>query len=104
VELLNWYEAIFGKEMWKHVVTETTFWKHSTAATNDRRDNRQMNDTLQELQWREKIHKDLGIPKEVNIPSVFIDPVVHIFVDPCNSKYTAPEEIEKDKFIEYTDK
>ena len=32
VELLLWYEAIFGKEMWKHVVVETTFWSHSTEA------------------------------------------------------------------------
>ena len=23
------YEAIFGREMWKHVVSETTFWSHS---------------------------------------------------------------------------
>ena len=29
VELLLWYEAIFGREMWKHVVSETTFWSHS---------------------------------------------------------------------------
>jgi hypothetical protein len=32
VELLLWYEAIFGKEMWKHVVVETTFWSHSKEA------------------------------------------------------------------------
>ena len=32
VELLLWYEAIFGKAMWKHVVAETTFWSHSKEA------------------------------------------------------------------------
>ena len=32
VELLLWYEAIFGKEMWKHVIVSTTFWSHSTEA------------------------------------------------------------------------
>ena len=32
VELLLWYEAIFGKEMWKHVIVETTFWSHSSEA------------------------------------------------------------------------
>lgn len=32
IELLLWYEAIFGKEMWKHVIVETTFWSHSSEA------------------------------------------------------------------------
>ena len=36
VELLLWYEAIFGKDMWKHVVAETTFWSHSEEAVNQR--------------------------------------------------------------------
>ena len=36
VELLLWYEAIFGKEMWKHVVVETSFWSHSEEAVKQR--------------------------------------------------------------------
>jgi hypothetical protein len=36
VELLLWYEAIFGREMWKHVITETTFWSHSQDAVDKR--------------------------------------------------------------------
>ena len=36
VELLLWYEAIFGKDMWKHVVAETTFWSHSLEAVSQR--------------------------------------------------------------------
>ena len=35
-ELLLWYEAIFGKEMWKHVIVETTFWSHSEAEAQKR--------------------------------------------------------------------
>ncbi len=57
VELLLWYEAIFGKEMWRHVVTETTFWKHSEAAAMERLTKRNLNDTIQESLWREKIHE-----------------------------------------------
>ena len=36
MELLLWYEAIFGKDMWKHVVAETTFWSHSLEAVSQR--------------------------------------------------------------------
>ena len=36
MELLLWYEAIFGKEMWKHVVVETSFWSHSEEAVQQR--------------------------------------------------------------------
>ncbi len=105
IELLIWYEAIFGKEMWKHVITETTFWKHSKAAVEDRINNRKnLNDSIQESLWREKLHEDLGVPRDVIVPSVFIDPVVHIFVDPCSPNYSPPEDGEIRKFKEYTDK
>ena len=36
MELLLWYEAIFGKDMWKHVVVETSFWSHSLDAVSQR--------------------------------------------------------------------
>ena len=29
IEILQWYEAIFGKKMWSNIVVETSFWSHS---------------------------------------------------------------------------
>ncbi len=90
--------------MWKHVITETTFWTHTSAAALERQNNRNLNETVQENLWQEKIHQVLAVSTDVKIPSVFIDPVAQIFVDPCNPKYTQPEQREVEKFIEYTDK
>jgi len=104
IELLTWYEAIFGKDMWKHVITETTFWKHTNAAATERLNKRQLNDSIQETNWQDKIHEVLAVPRDVKVPSVFIDPVVHIYVDHCNPKYTRPEQREIQKFLEYNDK
>ena len=28
VRILKWYEDFFGKEMWKHVITEATYHQH----------------------------------------------------------------------------
>jgi hypothetical protein len=33
---------------------------------------------------------------------MFIDPVVDIFVDPCDPKYRQPSQREKEKFHEWT--
>jgi hypothetical protein len=29
IELMRWYQAIFGKEMWGSVIIGVTFWKHT---------------------------------------------------------------------------
>lgn len=39
-ELLLWYQAIFGVDMWKHLIVETTFWGHSETNKADRMSNR----------------------------------------------------------------
>ncbi len=104
IELLTWYEVIFGKEMWKHVIIETTFWKHGKADVLDRQRTRKINESILEKNWQEEIYKKLAVSKNILIPSVFIDPVVDIFVDPCNEYYMEPESREIVKFIENVDK
>ena len=37
LELIQWYEAIFGTDMWKHVVMETTYWGHTLVDANKRK-------------------------------------------------------------------
>ena len=36
VDLMNWYEAIFGKEIWKSIAFEVSFWGHSKEDQKDR--------------------------------------------------------------------
>ena len=33
---------------------------------------------------------------------MFIDPVVDVFVDPCDPSFRKPEQREKEKFVEWT--
>ena len=40
VELMKWYEAIFGGNLWNHLVIETSFWSHSEENSKDRQLNR----------------------------------------------------------------
>jgi hypothetical protein len=90
--------------MWTHVITETTFWKHSQAHVLDRLEKQSLNESVRESILHEKLFKTLNVSREIRVPNVFIDPVAHIFVDPCNPKYSKPEPREIEKFIEYTDK
>ena len=39
IDLLLWYEAVFGTEMWKHTIIEYTFWKHSYVESRTRKMN-----------------------------------------------------------------
>ncbi len=36
VSLLAGYEVIFGQEMWRNVIVETTFWRHTEEAARQR--------------------------------------------------------------------
>jgi hypothetical protein len=40
----------------------------------------------------------LKVPVNLNISMFFIDPIVNIFVDPCNPNWIEPEEKEKEIF------
>ena len=42
VELMNWYEAIFGEEIWKHLAMEISFWGHKEEEAKDRRATREV--------------------------------------------------------------
>ncbi len=90
--------------MWTHVITETTFWKHSQAHVLDRLEKQNLNESVRESTWQANLYENLTVSREIRVPNVFIDPVVHIFVDPCNPKYSKPEPREIEKFIEHTDK
>ena len=37
VNLLAGYEAIFGQEMWRNAIVETTYWEHSKEAYVERK-------------------------------------------------------------------
>ena len=37
---MKWYEAIFGGNLWNHLVIETSFWSHSEENSKDRQLNR----------------------------------------------------------------
>ena len=37
VELMKWYEAIFGDDIWRHLVIETSFWQHSEEEAKKRK-------------------------------------------------------------------
>lgn len=51
-----------------------------------------------------QIHdKHSNLPKNLQIPFLFIDPVLDIFKDPCDSKTRKLDSIEKIRFQEYTD-
>ena len=74
ISLLRLYEAIFGKEMWKNVVEEISFWKHRT---DDACDKKSMFDGLDEEQQvrdiNEKLNEVFGV--DHHIPVLFIDPL-----------------------------
>ncbi len=46
IEVLKWYEAIFGPEMWTNVIVETTFWSHSEDDANQRMRKQQMDEEV----------------------------------------------------------
>ena len=89
MELLLWYEAIFGKSMWRHVVTETTFWSHSAAEVRKRMQERdRLDEVKRQNLWDQKFHMaPLNVDPKLKIPTMFIDPIVDVFVDPCDPTY-----------------
>ena len=45
----------------------------------------------------------LHVTKQLKIPVIFIDPMVHLFKDPWDYNYRQPTSREKLKFLEFTD-
>ena len=62
LELLHWYEAIFGREMWDYVIIETTFWSHRQHDAEKRKKHRK----LTEEKVKSLLMKEL---KSLNITS-----------------------------------
>ena len=42
VELVNWYVAIFGEDIWRILAFEVSFWSHSKNVANDRETHREV--------------------------------------------------------------
>ena len=42
VNLMNWYEAIFGEDIWKLLAIEISFWGHKQDEAEDRMLNRKV--------------------------------------------------------------
>ena len=79
-KMLQWYEEIFGKDFWKHVVVEVTFWKHTAKAIADRKSDR---NGLNEISFTKDVQKALKdtFGFDLKLPVVFIDPVMALHQD-----------------------
>ena len=103
---MSWYEVIFGTEIWNHLVMEISFWGHSPENAKERFDYR---DGMDETKYADLLNKEIHdkhkkLPDELKIPFLFIDPVCHIFKDPCDSKTRDVTDREKEMFRKYTDR
>jgi predicted GTPase len=73
IALLKLYQEIFGKEMWRNVIVEMSYWKHTKQAACDRKKDM----SLDELQQQQDINTKLRDVFDVKhtVPMVFVDPV-----------------------------
>ena len=39
---MNWYEAIFGDQIWNHLAIEISFWSHKEEQAKDRMETREV--------------------------------------------------------------
>ncbi len=42
---MAWYEAVFGQQMWRNVIIEVTFWRHTQTDSKVRLYQRRLNET-----------------------------------------------------------
>ena len=71
IQLLKLYESIFSRDMWKHSITEVTFWQHHKRAVRDRKRNGNMTELYRHNLWNQQYKEALNIPVR-EIPSVYI--------------------------------
>ena len=63
----------------------------------------QLDEAKRQDLWNLKFHSPpLNVEPSIRIPSMFIDPVVDVFVDPCEPTYRQPSRREKEKFHHWT--
>ena len=63
----------------------------------------QLDEEKRQNLWDKKFHSSpLNVNPSIRIPTMFIDPVVDVFVDPCEPSYRPPSLREKEKFHEWT--
>jgi len=51
--------------MWKHVVTETTFWKHTVEEAQKRNRTQNLDETKQDEMLRDKLYEELGVSRDI---------------------------------------
>jgi hypothetical protein len=59
VQLLKWYQTVFGVEMWTNVLVEVTFWKHSEAEVKTRKFVRKYNESIFEASFKKKLVQEV---------------------------------------------
>merc|ERR550519_2334198 len=77
IDFIKLFESIFSKEMWKHAVTEVTFWKHDRRSVRERQRRGGMDELKRHKEWNSQYKEELNVI--IEIPSVYIDPVLPIF-------------------------
>ena len=88
------YMNIFGREMWRNVITEFTFWRHNQASIWERKHLRGgLNEEVQHNKWNIEYAKRFGV-SEV-IPSLFIDPVYFEDIAEQNERVINKRNIDK---------
>lgn len=119
LRILKWYEDIFGKEMWNHVITEATYhqhFHHKNVNTQERMNapflwvpihfftakfcaSQVQTDEMCQTRWSKRIQNSSKINVDTNIPGMFIDAYkLNVFGDPCNGNWKISSISEKDKF------
>ena len=64
-----------------------------------------LNEEKRHKAWLQEIRDPpLKVNASLDIPMVFIDPVVQVFDDPCYFTYIKPSEREVEKFSYYTER
>ena len=63
-----WYEAIFGADMWNHVIIQTNFWGHRKFEAEKRKKNRKMDEEkLKKLLIEELKRSTISVPPGKNV-------------------------------------
>eukprot|EP00092_Neocalanus_flemingeri_P002214 GFUD01002355.1.p1 GENE.GFUD01002355.1~~GFUD01002355.1.p1 ORF type:complete len:1269 (+),score=229.33 GFUD01002355.1:139-3945(+) len=102
ISLLKFYEQIFGKEMWKSVVVEMSFWYHTKTDACKRKEDRDLDEKKQEHDLNYKLRTTFGV--QHHVPLVFIDPMYKGFYPPEHKTRKEIEKREDEMFLNQTTK
>eukprot|EP00092_Neocalanus_flemingeri_P004401 GFUD01004734.1.p1 GENE.GFUD01004734.1~~GFUD01004734.1.p1 ORF type:complete len:1003 (-),score=126.99 GFUD01004734.1:84-3092(-) len=98
-KLLKLYESIFSEDLWKHSITEISFWKWDEDSVDERAEYGHMNETLKHFQWNQEYKEKLNVTVG-QVPTIFLDPIFPIFSKTTKNQRKInrqPEAVEKFK-------